>query len=153
MGGYGTWGDMGQHPYGKINPIGSTCAFSDIMPLPIAKKKFTTQSTTTSRFLKSKDNVTLQLGIENKRKNIKSNLSTRLDEYSSQSTSGLKLKITKVNRDKMCSVCNNNLPFDNEAGWIQCNNCLKWQHEICANVHGKNTFGYMCVRCDDDDDD
>lgn len=55
------------------------------------------------------------------------------------------------NQNNLCSLCAGNF-YEDERGtpWIQCTNCKKWMHSLCANMIGKNLFRFECPDCSDD---
>ena len=45
----------------------------------------------------------------------------------------------------LCAVCNGNFFDDKEdEGWIQCQKCQKWLHDICAGIYGKHIVSFQC---------
>ena len=56
----------------------------------------------------------------------------------------------RSSRENYCTICDQ-FYYDqkNIEDWLQCTNCLFWQHETCANMIGKNLHGYICRDCDD----
>ena len=50
--------------------------------------------------------------------------------------------------DDICGVCEGNFYEDEEnEGWIQCQICKKWYHDVCAGVYGKSVVSFACCYC------
>jgi len=53
-------------------------------------------------------------------------------------------------RENYCTICNEFYYDSTDPNFIQCTYCHQWQHIYCANMTGKNLFGYSCMECNDE---